>query len=89
MLNQGTFFKNCKWEKYFFKLYVYSPLSVKLLTGLRLQSKFKHDFSDTINPMRPYRTEIETIEYFLWQCHFYSAQRSEHLINLRKLTQIF
>ena len=34
------------------------------------------------------RTEVETTEHFLSQCHFYSALRIELFENLEKLTQI-
>ena len=74
---------------------VYDPLGVKLLTRLRLQfshlnkHKFRHGFSDTINPMCACRTEIETREHFFLRCHFYSTQRLEFLKTLRRLIQIF
>ena len=50
---------------------IYDPLVVKVLTRLRLQlnhpneHKFRHSFSDTINPMCACGTEVETTEYFL------------------------
>ena len=47
---------------------IYDPLGVKLLTRLRLQfshlneHKFRHDFSDTINPMSACGIEVETTD---------------------------
>ena len=70
---------------------VYEPLGVKLLTLLRLkfchlnEHKFKHGFSDAINPMCACGTEIESTEYFLLRCYFYSTQRLEFFENLKKV----
>ena len=69
-LNQLTFSKNRK-KKENLLFCIYDPLGVKLLTRLRLQfghlneHKFKHGFSDTINPMCACGTEAETSEHFL------------------------
>ena len=52
---------------------IYGPLGVKLLTRLRPQfshlneHKFRHGFSDAINPMCACGTEVETTEHFLLQ----------------------
>ena len=73
----------------------YDPLGVKLLTRLRLQFshlneyKFRHGFSDTINPMCTCGTEIETTEYFLLRCQFYSTQRLELFEKLEKVKPTF
>ena len=70
---------------------VYDPLRVKLLTRLRLQfshlnkHKFRHGFSDTINPMCACGTETETTEHFFLRCHIYSTQRLELLEKLKKV----
>ena len=70
---------------------IYNPLGVKCLTRLRLQfshlnkHKFRHGFSDTINPMCACGTEIETTEHFFLRCHFYSTQRLELFENLNKV----
>ena len=70
---------------------VYDPLGVKLLTRLRLQfshlneHKFRHGFSDTVNPMCACGTEIETAEYFFLRCHLYSTQRLELFESLKKV----
>ena len=53
---------------------IYDPLGVKLLRYISQTSlshlnedKFRHGFSDTINPMCACETEIETTEHFLLQ----------------------
>ena len=53
------------------------------------EHKFRHGFSDTINPMCAYITEIDTTEYFLLRYHFYSTQRLELFKNLKKVDPIF
>ena len=74
---------------------VYDPLGVKLLTCLRLQfshlndHKFRHGFSDTINPMCACGTEIETTEHFFLRCHLYSTQRLELFESLKKVDSNF
>ena len=75
--------------------FIYDPLGVKLRTRLRLQfsdlneHKFRHGFSNTISPMCACRTEIETTEYFLLRCQFYSTQRLELFENLEKVEPNF
>ena len=70
---------------------VYDPLGVKLLTGLRLQfshlngHKFRHGFSDTVNPMCACGTKIETTEKFFLRCHLYNTQRLELFESLKKV----
>ena len=84
---------NEKQEKSLFS--VYDPLGVKLLTRLRLQFshlnelKFRHGFSDTVNPMCTCGTEIETTEYFFLRCHLCSTHRLELFENLRKFDSNF
>ena len=74
---------------------IYDPLGVKLLTRLRLrfshlnEHKFRHGFSDTINPMCACGTEIETTEHFLLRCQFYSTQRLELFEKLEKVEPNF
>ena len=74
---------------------IYDPLGVKLLTRLRLrfshlnEHKFRHGFSDTINPICACRTETETTEHFLLCCQFYSTQKLELFEKIEKLNQIF
>ena len=73
---------------------IHNPVSVKLLTRLRLQlshlneHKFRHVFEDTISPMCSYNTEIESNKHFLLRYHFHSSQRSE-LDNLNKINSSF
>ena len=76
-------------------IWVYGPLGVKLLTRPRLQfshlneHKFRHGFSDTINPMCACGTEIETTEHFLLRCQFYSTQRLKLFEKLEKVEPNF
>ena len=66
----------------FFKKSIVSEKKRKLIR-LRLpfshlnKHKFRHGFSDTINPMCTCRTEVETAEHFLLRYQFYSTQRLE------------
>ena len=61
----------------------------------RLQSsqlkehKFRHGFSDSINPMCTCGTELETTEHFFLRCSFYSTQRLEIFENLERVDSIF
>ena len=75
--------------------HVHDPIGVKLLSRLRLQFthlneyKFIHGFNDTVNPMCPCGTDVETTEYFLLRCHYFSTQRSELLDHLYRLDLSF
>ena len=42
-----------------------------------------------INPVCACRADVETTEYFLSSCHFYSTQRSELFDNLEKVDSDF
>ena len=74
---------------------IYDPLGVKLFARLILQfshlneHKFRHGFSDIINPMCAYGTEVETTEHFLLRCQFCSTQRLEIFENLEKVETNF
>ena len=74
---------------------IYYPLGVNLFTRPRLQfnhlnkHKFRHGFSDTINPMCTCRTEVETTEHFLLRYQFYSTQRLELFEKLEKVEPNF
>ena len=88
--------KSIKIEKLENSLYnVYDPLGVKLLSRLRLQlshlnkHKFRLGFNDTVNPMCPCGTEVETNEHFLLRCHCFSGQKSEFFKNLYNLDPSF
>ena len=75
--------------------YVHDPIGVKLLSQLRLEfnhlneHKFRRDFNDTVNPMRPCGTDEETTEHFLLRCHCFSTQRSELFDYLYRLDPSF
>ena len=68
---------------------------MKLLSRLRLQfthlkeHNFRHGFNDTVNPLRPCGTDVETTEHFLLRCHCFSTQRSELLNYLYRLDPSF
>ena len=68
---------------------------MKLLSWLRLQfthlneRKFRHGFNDTVSPMCPYGTDVETTEHFLLRCHCFSTQRSELFDYLYRLDPSF
>ena len=74
---------------------IYYPLGVNLFTRPRLQfnhlnkHKFRHGFSDTINPMCAWRTEIETTKHFFLRCPFYSTQILELFEKLEKVEPNF
>ena len=74
---------------------VHDPIGVKLLSRLRLQfthlneHKFRHGFNDTVNPMCPCGTDVETTEHFLLRCHCFSTQRSELFDYLYRLDLSF
>jgi len=74
---------------------VYDPSGIKLLTRLRLQfshlneHKFRHGFTDIINPLCACGKELETNEHFLLRCQLYTAQRLELLGKLEKLDSKF
>ena len=74
---------------------VYDPLGEKFLTRLRLkfthlkEHKFRHGFTDTINPMCACGADVETTEHFLLHCHFYSTQRLELFDNLERANPDF
>ena len=74
---------------------IHNLLGVKLLTRLRLQlshlneHKFRHGFEDTISSMCSCNTEIESKEYLLLRCHFYSSQRLELLNDFNKTNSAF
>ena len=75
--------------------YVHNPIGVKLLSQLRLEfnhlnkHKFRRDFNDTVNPMRPCGTDEETTEHFLLRCHCFFTQRSELFDYLYRLDPSF
>ena len=54
--------------------WVYDPLSVKILTRLRLEfdhlneRKFRHGFKDTLNLLCTCRADVESTEHFLLYC---------------------
>ena len=49
--------------------------------------KFKHNFSDTLNPLCPVNDGIEDTEHFLLLCHAYDTDRRDLLDNVRAILQ--
>ena len=74
---------------------VHDPLGMKLLSRWRLKfshlskHKFRQGFNDTVNPMCPCGTEVETNKHFLLRCYYFSSQRSELFDNLYNLDPSF
>ena len=74
---------------------MYDPLGEKFFTRLRLkfshlkEHKFRHGFTDTINPMCVCGADVETTEHFLLRCQFYSTQRLEHFNNFERANPDF
>ena len=73
---------------------MYDRLGGKLLhLGLNFsylkEHKFRHGFANTTNSKCVCGADVETTEYFLSRCHFYSTQRSELFVNLEKANSDF
>ena len=74
---------------------VHETVRVKLLSHLRLQfihlnkHKFRHGFSNTVNPMCQCSAEVETTEHFFLHCHCFSTQRTELFNALYNLNSSF
>ena len=60
---------------------IHDPVGIKLLSRLRLgfshlrYHKFRHNFSDTLNPICSCTLEVETTSHFLLHCHNYNNIR--------------
>ena len=60
---------------------IHDPKCLSVLTQLRVGlsklnfRKFKHNFSDTLNPLCPINDGIEDTEHFLLLCHAYDTDR--------------
>ena len=76
---------------------IHDPLGLSYLSQIRVGlsklnfHKFKHNFSDTINPMCPTNDGIEDTEHFLLLCPSFDIQRRDLLAGvsvLRPLVQI-
>ena len=74
---------------------VHDPIGMRLLSRLRLQfthlkeHKFRHGFNDTVNPMCPCGTDVETTEHFPLRCHCFSTQIFELFDYLYRLDPPF
>ena len=64
---------------------IHDPTGLAALTQLRVGlsvlnfHKFRHNFSDTLNPMCPINDGIEHTEHFLLHCHSYNLLRNNLL----------
>ena len=62
--------------------HINGSIGIKLLTRARLsfshlrQDTFRHNFKDTLNPLRLCSLETETITHFFGRCHFYNEDRA-------------
>ena len=74
--------------------FIYDPNGAKLLTCLRLQFSplnkhgFGYGFSNIVNLMCAWVTEIETTKHFLSCCHFYSTQAYSFLKSWESQTKL-
>ena len=72
---------------------LYFLFMIHLALGVKFSNlnehKFRLGFNDTINPKCACRTEVETTDHFLLQCHFYSTLRLELYKNLEKIDSNF
>ncbi len=64
---------------------IHDPKGLAALTQLRVGlsalnfHKFRHNFSDTLNPMCPINDGVEDTEHFLLHCHSHHLQRNNLL----------
>ena len=64
---------------------IHDPKGLSILTQLRVGlsklnfHKFKHNFSDTLNPLCPIDDGVEDTEHFLLLCHAYDEERLDLL----------
>ena len=60
---------------------IHHPLRLKLVSRLRIglshlrDHKFRHNLSDTVNPLCSCNIEPESTTHFLLRCRFFSAER--------------
>ena len=73
---------------------IYNPHVIKLLTRLRLglihlnENKFKHGFSDTINPLCICGGDIESINHFFLHCPKYCKARQTLFDNIQSIDKM-
>ena len=60
---------------------VSNTIGIQHLTRLRLglshlrEHKFRHHFNDTLNPLCPCNSEVESVSHFFLHCHFFDNER--------------
>ena len=70
---------------------IHDPIGLSYLNQLRVGlsklnlHEFKHNFRDTVNPMRPTSDVIEDTEHFLLLCPSFPVQRRDLLAGVVKL----
>ena len=66
-------------------------IGIKLITRLRLgfsylgEHKFKHNFQDTLNPLRSCSIEVESTFHYFLRCHFFDAMQATFMNDLRSI----
>ena len=60
---------------------VSNHIGIQYLTRLRLslshlrEHRFRHNFNDTLNPLCPCNSEVESVSHFFLRCHFFDIER--------------
>ena len=68
-----------------------NTIGIKLITRLRLgfshlrKHKFKHNFSDTLNPLCSCSIEVESTSHYFLRCHFFEALQTTFMNALRNI----
>ena len=72
---------------------IYDPLRIKLLTRLRLgfshlsEHKFRHNFTDSLNPLYSCSLETESTLYFFLRCQNYTTLRRALITDLKNINE--
>ena len=70
---------------------IHDPKGLSILTQLRVGlsklnfHKFKHNFSDTLNPLCPINDGVEDTEHFLLLCHAYDEETLDLLSSVNAI----
>ena len=69
----------------------HNPQGIKLITRLRVglshlrEHKFKHSFQDSLNPLCPCGSDVESSSHFLLDCPLYANERRALLSTIRNV----
>ena len=72
---------------------IYDPLGIKLLTRLRLgfshlsEHKFRHNFTDSLNPLCSCSLETESTLHFFLRCQNYTTLRRALMTDLKNINE--